>query len=87
MLLKHRKRRLCFLVENGREPPGGQFNMMPLQSFDLGIEGRDMFGSIVIGKLGKAQLFQHRCSFFGASFLRVEGNNAPGDQILTFKQT
>ena len=73
---------LGFIVQRSRKPPRRQFQMMSLERFDLGIECRDMLGSIVVSKVREAQLLKHRRTLFRPSLLGVKRNNTPRHQIL-----
>ena len=45
-----------------------------------------MLGPIVVGEPRESQTLEHGRAFLGPAFLRIEGNDAPGDEILALEE-
>ena len=55
--------------------------MVAFKGRQLGIEGGDVFGAVVVGKLSETEFGQHGGALLGSAFFRVEGHEAPGDEV------
>ena len=81
VLLEHGERQLGFVIERRRDPPRRQFDLVPLEAFNLLIERRDVFGAVVVSKLREAQLGEHRRPLLRPALLRVKRHDAPCDEV------
>ena len=68
-------------VESGREPPGADLDVAGAHGVDLGVEGRDVLRTPVVSEALDAEVGEHRGAFLRTALLRVEGNDAPRDEI------
>src|SRR5690349_7761825 len=55
--------------------------MVKLQRIHFRVEGRHVFGPVVISKKFEAQPFEHCSTLLGAAFLCIKRNDAPGDEV------
>lgn len=69
------------------KPPRGEFDLPGGKFGDLAVEGRDVFGSPVVGEALDAERLQHGGTLPGGALDGVEGDDAPGDEIGTGEET
>ena len=55
--------------------------MVTLQRVHFRVEGGDVLGAIVVGEAVDAEALQHGGAFLRPALLRVEGHDAPRDEI------
>ena len=66
----------------GGDPEGVERDAVPLEGLDLGVERRDVLGPPVVGEVLEPQPLEHRRPLLGRPLLRVERDDAPGDEVV-----
>src|SRR5207249_263918 len=61
-----------FVIHGGWEPPGEQLGLMALESLDLGLERRDMFGAVIVGEAFETKVCEHGGTFLRATLFRIK---------------
>ena len=59
---------------------------MPLQRIHFSVKRRNLFRAIIIGEQLETKPLQHRRALLWSTLFRIEGNNAPRNQIGSRKQ-
>lgn len=63
-------------------PEGGEADVVLGEGGEFLIEGRDVFGAVVVGESGEAESLEHFGAFLGAALFGVEGDDAPGHEVF-----
>ena len=66
----------------GSHPEGVERDAVPLEGLDLGVEGGDVLGAPVVGEVLEPEPLEHRRPLLGPALLRVERDDAPGDEVV-----
>ena len=66
----------------GGKPPRGKVDAFFLQRINLCVEGWNVFAAPVVSETLEPEPLQHLRPLLRPAFLRVEGNDAPGEKVL-----